>query len=291
MKRAMVVIAALVAGCAKPPSDAMQGYGEAQYVYIAAEDPGRIAALLAREGDVVKRATPLFRLDPARQALVAEGSRAMSSAARERVAGAGAFAETLRAAEANAALAKATYVRSRALHDRGLAAQARLDIDAAALHVADAAVAQARANLAAARREAGAPGADARLAQRRVSDLEIRAPADGRIERVYRREGEVVGAGAPVLALLPDGAMKVRFFAPERLLSSLRPGGRVTITCDGCPANLGGRITYVAREPQFTPPIIYSLEQREKLVFLAEAMPDDAAPIRPGLPVEVRTVR
>lgn len=292
MRPALVPLVAMaLAGCAKAPDNTMQGYGEAQYVYVAAEDPGRISQLLVKEGDVVAGGAPLFRLDPGRQSIVAEGAQAAASAAAARTAQSGALVEAVRAAEANAALAGATYARSRALHDKGFVAQARLDIDAAALRVADAAVAEARANRDAAFRENGAPQADARLARRRVHDLDVTAPANGRVERVYHRAGEVVGAGAPVLALLPSGAMKVRFFAPERLLSSLRSGGRVAIHCDGCPPGLSGRITFIATEPQFTPPVIYSLDQREKLVFLVEAIPDDAAPIRPGLPVDITLAR
>ncbi len=288
MKKAILLVAACaLTGCTKPPSDTMQGYGEAQYVYVAAEDPGRLSQLLVKEGDTVAGGAPLFRLDPARQRITAEGAGAAASAAAARTSGNGAFVEALRAAQANAALANATYARSQTLHAKGFVAQARLDIDAAALRVANASVAEARANLNAALRENGAPEADARLARRRVRDLEVTAPTGGRVERVYHRAGEVLGVGAPVLALLPEGGMKLRFFAPERLLSALRSGGGVSIRCDGCPPNLKGRITYVATEPQFTPPVIYSLEQRDKLVFLVEATPDDATHIRPGLPVDV----
>ncbi len=98
----------------------------------------------------------------------------------------------------------------------------------------------------------------------------------------------MVAAGAPVLALLAPDNMKVRFYVPEGRLAAAKPGGVVTIACDGCAPGLTARITYVASEPQFTPPVIFSLEERGKLVFLAEAAPDRPDAIRPGLPVEVR---
>ena len=91
-----------------------------------------------------------------------------------------------------------------------------------------------------------------------------------------------------MLALLPPGAMKVRFFAPQAMLPRLQPGARVTIGCDGCERRLGARVSFVASEPQFTPPVIYSLDERDRLVFLVEAVPDDPGPIRPGMPVDVR---
>ncbi|KAF0170668.1 MAG: hypothetical protein FD160_3814, partial [Caulobacteraceae bacterium] len=153
---------------------------------------------------------------------------------------------------------------------------------------ANAAVAQTRAERDASARRTGAASADTRLARTRVSDATLRAPAAGRIERIYHRPGEIVGAGAPVLALLPQDSMKVRFFAPEARLNDFKPGTRVAIGCDGCAKDLTGRVSFVASEPQFTPPVIYSLDEREKLVFLVEAIPDAPDAIRPGLPVDVR---
>jgi HlyD family secretion protein len=88
--------------------------------------------------------------------------------------------------------------------------------------------------------------------------------------------------------LLAPENMKVRFFAPEELLAQLRVGGTVSVSCDGCAQSVTATISFVAREPQFTPPVIYSLDQREKLVYLVEARVGGATPIRPGMPVDVR---
>ena len=68
---------------------------------------------------------------------------------------------------------------------------------------------------------------------------------------------------------------------------AVTPGAAVSISCDGCRDGLTARITWVASTPEFTPPVIYSLEERAKLVFLVEAAPSDPAAIRPGLPVDV----
>jgi HlyD family secretion protein len=82
--------------------------------------------------------------------------------------------------------------------------------------------------------------------------------------------------------------MKVRFFAPEALIARLPVGADVLVSCDGCGEPISATVTFVAHEPHFTPPVIYSLDQREKLVFLVEARFSGATPIRPGLPVDVR---
>jgi hypothetical protein len=104
----------------------------------------------------------------------------------------------------------------------------------------------------------------------------------GTIEQIFHRQGEVVAAGQPIVALLPPENLKVRFFAPEALLAQLRVGETVSIGCDGCEQPVAATISFIAREPQFTPPVIYSLDQREKLVFLVEARVGACLPIAPA---------
>ena len=126
------------------------------------------------------------------------------------------------------------------------------------------------------------------MAEQRLQDLAGAAPIAGTIQQIFHRQGEVVSPGQPIASLLAPENMKVRFFAPEAMLSQLPVGARVMISCDGCAEPVEARVSFVAQEPQFTPPVIYSLEQREKLVFLVEARFDGATPIRPGMPVDVR---
>jgi HlyD family secretion protein len=186
-------------------------------------------------------------------------------------------------AQAEAVLAQRNYARGAQLAAQDFYPRARLDSDRAARDAANARLAQAR-------REASALSAETGLARERLNDLAGAAPAAGTIEQIFHRPGEVVAAGQPIVALLPPENMKVRFFAPEELLSQLRLGGRVNISCDGegCAEPIPATISFIAREPQFTPPVIYSLDQREKLVYLVEARFAGAVPIRPGMPVDVR---
>ncbi|MBC7768283.1 MAG: HlyD family efflux transporter periplasmic adaptor subunit, partial [Phycisphaerales bacterium] len=142
--------------------------------------------------------------------------------------------------------------------------------------------------LAQARREAGAASAATGLAQERLGDTSGAAPVAGTIQQIYHRPGEVVAAGQPIAALLAPSNMKVRFFAPQAMLARLPVGARLSISCDDCSEPTAAIVSFVASEPQFTPPVIYSLDQREKLVFLVEAQLEGANPIRPGMPVDVR---
>jgi HlyD family secretion protein len=65
-------------------------------------------------------------------------------------------------------------------------------------------------------------------------------------------------------------------------------GALLDVRCDGCPDGLTARVSYVSPDPEFTPPVIFSLETRQKLVYLVEARPeDDASPLQPGQIVDV----
>jgi HlyD family secretion protein len=107
------------------------------------------------------------------------------------------------------------------------------------------------------------------------------------VQQVYFRPGEVVTAGRPVLSLLPPGNVKLRFYVPEAMLPKVAIGDPVRVSCDGCAADLAARITFIARSAEFTPPVIYSQEERSKLVFLVEARPEKPDSLRVGQPVSV----
>ena len=128
--------------------------------------------------------------------------------------------------------------------------------------------------------------AEWRLAQRRVA-----APAGGRVADVLARPGETMAAGAPVVSLLPPENIFVRFFVPEAAAcdaASRRSGRRWPATA--VPAGLTATISFISPQAEYTPPLIYSESSKAKLVFLIEARPppDQATKLNPGQPVEVR---
>ncbi len=133
-----------------------------------------------------------------------------------------------------------------------------------------------------------------RTAQARVNSSQTRlarrkmfSPVEGTVEQIYFRVGEMVPAGRPVVALLPPGNMKVRFFVNEATLPQLKIGDTVNVRCDGCADGLIAKVSFIARSSEFTPPVIYSLEERSKLVFMIEARPAQPERLRVGQPVTV----
>jgi HlyD family secretion protein len=162
--------------------------------------------------------------------------------------------------------AQQAYDRAMALMKTNSGTQKNLDDAEAALRTA-----QARLN-----------SAQTRLARRRVF-----SPVAGTVEQLYYRVGELVPAGKPIVAILPPGNLKVRFFVNEASLPKLKLGDTVTVTCDGCGSPVSAKITFIARSSEFTPPVIYSMDERSKLVFMIEARTTTPERLRVGQPVTV----
>jgi HlyD family secretion protein len=303
----------LASACQPPPTPSWSGYLEGDYVYIAAPIAGTLNRLQVQAGELVERGAPLFELDASNESAARAQAEALLGSAQAQVANIAKgrrddeLAVTraqLAQAQARQALAQVELRRQQDLFAQGFIAPARLDDARTALTQADARVAELRAalrvaRLPARRDERSAASAQAEAASQVVSQTRWReqqkqqtAPVAARVSETYFRQGEWVPAGQPVLALLPAGAVKARFFVPETEIATLAPGQAVTLHCDGCGAPIAARITLLASEAEYTPPVIYSNAQRAKLVFRVEARPAlaDAARLRPGQPIEVRAV-
>ena len=287
------------------------GYMEADLVLVGSEQGGRIEALAVEEGASVKQGDPVFILESSEQEEAVAAAKARVTEAEARLADA--KAEVQRPDEIKvleAALAQAQAMReqannnldrARALFEKGWITKAQLD-DAVAQHDRhEAAVAEAEKRITAAKLpgrsdmiDAAAANAEAARhalaeAEKNLGKRKVFAPAGGTVEEVYFRPGEVVKIGQAVIALLPPRNLKVRFFVDEPDRARLRVDQRVALTCDGCPPDLHAKINFIAREAEFTPPVIFSREQRQKLVYLVEARPDGAAAeLTAGQPVTVK---
>jgi HlyD family secretion protein len=242
----------------------------------------------------------LFTIDPATLSAQGEQAAAGTAAARTQIASALA---NVQQAEADVSAASATAERARrdlarllSVKSDDSAAVAGKDIDQAraALREANARVAAAkqtadarRAQVSAARAQAEEARGGEREVAIRVGQLSPASPVPARVEDVFFQPGEWVAANQAVVSLVPDNKVKVRFFVPEREVARYRPGKSVRFSCDSCGGSLAATIRYVSPRPEFTPPIIYSRDSRDRLVFMVEAYPARPANLQPGLPVDV----
>lgn len=117
----------------------------------------------------------------------------------------------------------------------------------------------------------------------------VQSPVTGAVVDTFYRVGEFVPAAYSVVKLLPPENIKVRFFVPETDLGKISINQPVRLRCDGCAKIIAGKITFIAPEAEFTPPIIYSNENSHKLVFMVEAKTStqDAPLLHPGQPIQV----
>ena len=307
----LIGVAMSAAGCTKPVDTAWSGYVEGEYVYVAAPLAGALTTLSVQRGQQVTRGAALFTLDAQTERNAREQSAAALATARAQATDTSKgkrrdeIAVTraqLAQARVQAALANIALSRDRKLVADAFLSAAAFDTSRANADAAHARVAELEASLRVAAlpartdaqiaAEATAQAAQAALAQSKWREEQKQQPAsaDAQVTDVFFRVGEWVPAGQAVVALLPPANLRARFFVPEREVGNIAVGQSVMVHCDGCGAPIAARIDRIAPNPEFTPPVIYSNEQRSRLVFMVEARPDlkDAPRLKPGQPLDVR---
>lgn len=309
-----LAVLALLGACQPPAEPGWSGYAEGDYVYVAAPVAGTLKALPVQAGDPVAAGALLFALDAtAGQAARAEAearvhaaeAQADNAAKGRRQDEQAVVQAQLAQARAQAARTEAEWWRQKALVDQGFVSPSRLDDAATARQQARDRVAELEASLRVARlparaderASAQAQVEAARQAERQLAWREQQAtqtaPVAGLVADTFWRPGEYVQAGQPVVSLLPPEGRKARFYVAEPELGGLKIGQAVQLRCDGCGEPIAGRISRIATQPEYTPPVIYSNTQRAKLVFMVEARPTpaDALRLHPGQPLDVRPAR
>ena len=221
----------------------MQGWVEAEIVYVSPDEQGRVETLKVREGDKVAQGDLLFTLDDDLQKA------------------------DLVVKQAAVTTAQQAFDRAQDLLRAAAGTQKALDD-------AEAALRQAKANLG---------WSETRLARRRGL-----SPAGGTIQQVYYRPGETVPAGpAGDRAAAARAISSCASSRRRRCCRASRSARRVAVSCDGCAKGMTAKVSFIARSAEYTPPVIYSLEERAKLVYLIEARPADPEKLRVGQPVTV----
>jgi HlyD family secretion protein len=285
------------------------GYVEGEYVRLAPVSAAELVEVAVRIGDRVEPGAVVARQEESDAAIaLAEAEAAREEAAAElanlregsRPEEIAVTEAALDASQVRLREAQREAERQTALARRDVVSQASLDSALAERDMAQTEVAQLNAQLAVARlparpqvvaaAESRLRGADAAVedAAWRLDKRTIAAPVAGAVTDVFRRVGEIAGPTEPVVSILPEGAYKLVVFVPEAAVAGLAPGTVLAVRCDGCPDGLEAAVSYVADEPEFTPPVIYSVENRQKLVYRVEARPAaGATALRPGQIVDV----
>jgi HlyD family secretion protein len=280
--------------------DVFTGYVVSDDIFMSSPVTGTLQSVAVVRGQRVAPGDPLYQIEPTVRRAAVEQARAQidiakaqltqqqagfaNASAEVAVAQAdvdsnGAELRRLSAAQRTSpgSVVALNVEKAQAAYDGSLyrkdAASAQADTAAAGIELARAQLLNAQAGLAAAERE--------------LAELSPTVPRAGRIDDVMFKPGESVPPNVPIVSIVPDDQVKIRFYVPEPLINGYRPGRKVAIGCDGCAKGMTAVINFVAAEPEFTPPVIFSLQARQKLVFLVEAMPANPLILVPGQPMDV----
>lgn len=297
-----------------PPPIEWQGYADADFLKIGPTQQGLLTSLAVQRGMNVKAGAPLFDQDDVNDREARDQANRQLGQAEQQLANLLTSARATEIQQAEANLADAVASREKIEIDLkrneelvktgGVSKQVvenqRHDLRSAIAKVDgfQAALAQKREpmgrerEITAQQAAVEAFHAAVAMAQWRLDQRHVTAPADGVIADVMARPGETLAAGGVVVSLLPPENRYVRFFIPEPQLPLIHYGDTVALRCDGCPPDLTGTVSFIAPQAEYTPPVIYSETIRAKLVYMAQAHPprDRAIVINPGQPVSVRPI-
>ncbi|MDQ0509296.1 HlyD family secretion protein [Ancylobacter amanitiformis] len=301
-------LALALAACSEAGPPRYQGYAEGELIFVGPDEAGRVASLDVDEGAAVTPGMKLFEIDPVLQQAEVDAASASLEQARAQLADLQASSQrpeeiavleaTRRRATAALDLSRIELDRQKELYAKAVGSKAALDtaqhtydqnqaaLDEITQQIKVAGMASRDRQIDAAERQVDAAQASLASARIRLERRNVAASIAGSVETVYFRPGELVPAGRPVVSILPPDLIKLRFFVPEPDLARFKLGTRVMVSCDGC-APTPARVSYIASSAEYTPPVIYSLDERSKLVFMLEAKAETPGALRPGQPITV----
>lgn len=269
----LTLILVLLSACGPDEPPAWLGYAAGDIAYVSAPQAGWISKMTVNRGDWVDSGRLLFTLDDIHELAARDQAQANIGQAEAELA----------QEKANLAYTQTQLNRQAGLARARAGVPATLDQVLASNRQSKARVAQLENQIK--QMQAGLADANYQLSQRSVI-----ARTHGRVQDILFRTGEYAPAMTPVVSLLPPENVFVRFFVPENEFARIHLGEAVRISCDGCPQNLVARVSFIASQEEFTPPVIFSLPNRAKLVFKIEARAPGGLKLNPGQPVSVRPV-
>ncbi|MDR3532025.1 MAG: HlyD family efflux transporter periplasmic adaptor subunit [Rhodopila sp.] len=272
-----------------PPGIAWSnGRLEADEIDIDTKFAGRIAKLLADEGDLVKAGQVVALMDT--QDLQASLSKAAAMVLQARHALVEAQAN-VEQQNAQVLLAQQELDRARFLVPKGFETRQVLDQREQQMHSAVAAQNAAIAKVAEAGFALEAATHDVQLYQIDIADNSLVAPSDGRIQYRVANVGEVLPAGGKVFTVLDTGYVYMDIYLPTLDAGRIRLGSEARIVVDAYPAHpIPAAVTFIASQAQFTPKDVETKDERDKLMFRVRVRVDPerlrtrAEAVRSGLP-------
>lgn len=308
----LITITVFLYGCGN--NNSYQGYIEGDYSYIASAVAGNLLQLFVVRGDKVTTNQTLFVLDPQPESDKLQEAKYDLDVAQQNLINLqkGQRDTIIKALEAQREQAiasldynKKTYARYQILYKDRAIDKASLDQSRSTYEQNLQKITELEANIAEAKQgarenlifaqEAAVKSAMAAVKQAEwaMAQKSVHAPTNGMIIDYLYELGEYVTSGSPVIILLSPAKIKVIFYVPEKIVSKIKVGDLIKIDCDGCKRAYTAKINFVSPKAEYTPPVIFSKDSRDKLVYRIEAHPpiEQAVLLHPGQPVDVMLIK
>ncbi|MFV0338030.1 MAG: HlyD family secretion protein [Chthoniobacterales bacterium] len=302
---------AFLVSCEKSDPTFVQGYVEGEFVYVAAPFAAQLQSLSVDRGSAAALGDALFTLDDTPQRAERDMATERVEQAKAQLADAkkGQRPSEIEAIQAQLAQAQAALVlsekellRQEKLFKKNVtstnaydSARSRRDQDQQHViqlkaNLATAQLGSRPEQIAAAEKNLEALEAALRTAEWNLSQMKQSVPIDALVSDVLYRPGDWVKAGQPVVELLPPGNVKVRTFVSQEIFGRIHLGDKAEIFVDGIASPFGGQVSFLSPRAEYTPPVIFSQQMREKFSYLVElsVSPEVAEKLHPGQPVDVK---
>ncbi|HET6374902.1 MAG TPA: HlyD family efflux transporter periplasmic adaptor subunit [Methylocella sp.] len=249
---------------------------------------GRVAELLADEGDMVAAGQPVARMDTRdleaqlrrEEALVRQNEHAVLEAQAN-----------VGQLQSQLTLAQQQLERTKALLKRGYATQETYDQREQALQGILQALDSAKARVVQAVHAYNASMHNVELYKVNIADNTLVAPKAGRILYRISETGEVLPAGGKIFTMIDISYVYMDIYLPTLEAGRVKIGSDARIVLDAYPGfPIKSRVTYVASQAQFTPKTVETKSERDKLMFRVKVQIDPAVlskyaeSVRTGLP-------
>lgn len=253
----IIILSVVSSGCTENNAT-FPGYIEGEYTYISSGVAGTLFKLYVKRGQIVKKDEVLYSLDPQpEQSKVAANKN------------------TILDLSSQVDFSKIQLERKKILYNKNTGSKADYD--------------QAQMEYSSKSQQLAARQAELVATEWALEQKSQKALRQGIVFDIFYRIGEKVPENHPVLAILAPENIKVLFYIPEKRLSQIALGQKIMFTCDSCQEKFAAVVSYISPEAEYTPPVIYSKDTRDKLVYLirADIAENQAKKFHPGQPISI----
>ena len=261
---------------------------EADEIDIDTKFAGRIAEILADEGDMVKAGQVVARMDTQDLAASLKKSEAQEQQAHRAIEEAN---DNVAQQTSQVVLAQQEIDRATALVTRGFETKEVLDQRKQQLDSANAALEAAKVRVLESQHALEATTHDVELYTVNIADNTLVAPKDGRVQYRIANVGEVLPAGGKVFTMLDVSYVYMDIYLPTVDAGKVKFGADVRIVLDAYPnIAIPAKVSFIATQAQFTPKTVETQSERDTLMFRIRVRIDPdrlrarAASVRSGLP-------